>query len=780
MSGVVAGRVRGLRRFLPVLVFLACWQASSPSIAQEAASPAAEQGLSAGQAGDLVSTLENEAERQKLIDSLKALAAAREAQQAAEEPAPATLGAKALAALSERTSSLGDNLGEAAAILFDLPDVLLAVYEEGKDPAARARWLEILLKLAAILVAALLAEWLVRRMLRRPRRAVEGRDGDAFPVRLAFLLLRTFLDILPIAAFAAAAYGVLPLTEPHPVTRLIVLAVVNANVLARVVKALARMLFTPKVSGLRLLPIGDETANYLFLWVRRLSAVSIYGYFFTEAALLIGLPYGAYAVLLRALGLLVATMLAIFILQNRVAVGTWLRGPQEAAAGAAGTLRRRLADIWHAVAILYVYGVYAVWALDIAGGFVFLLRATLLSILVLALAWLLVRAIRHGIERGFRLSDELRQQFPGLEQRANRYLALLQRVLRAAVYIVAGLLLLQVWGFDVSAWVSGETGRSILGRLFTIFLIFLGALIFWEVVSTLVERYLEERGRAEGAESGARLRTLLPLLRNAVRVILVVMVALTILSELGINIAPLLAGAGVVGLAVGFGAQSLVKDVITGVFILLEDSVAVGDVATVGGHTGVVEGLTIRTIRLRDLSGNVHIVPFGEVTTVLNMTKEFSYAVMDVGIAYREDVDKVIEVLKEVGADLQDDPDYRDLILEPLEVLGLDSFGDSAVNIRIRFKTRPVKQWMVRREYNRRMKRRFDELDIEIPFPHQTIYFGVDKEGGAPPARLQIDAAEKLAALAQPPGHAEAPKARDKAGSRPPDTKGVGNEAGEG
>ncbi|HSR71733.1 MAG TPA: mechanosensitive ion channel family protein, partial [Kiloniellales bacterium] len=226
---------------------------------------------------------------------------------------------------------------------------------------------------------------------------------------------------------------------------------------------------------------------------------------------------------------------------------------------------------------------------------------------------------------------------------------------------------------------------------------------------------------------------------NATRVILGVVVVMIVFSELGVDIAPLLAGAGVVGLAIGFGAQTLVKDVITGVFILLEGSVRVGDVVDLGGHAGIVESLTIRTVVLRDLQGTVHVVPFSSVTTVRNMTMDYAYAFMDVGIAYREDVDQVIEVLKEVGADLQADETFGPEILEPLEVLGLDSFGDSSVNIRIRLKTRPIKQWMIRREFNRRMKRVFDERGIEIPFPHRTLYFGVDKEGKAPPAYIRSE-----------------------------------------
>jgi small conductance mechanosensitive channel len=221
-------------------------------------------------------------------------------------------------------------------------------------------------------------------------------------------------------------------------------------------------------------------------------------------------------------------------------------------------------------------------------------------------------------------------------------------------------------------------------------------------------------------------------------VALTVMAALTVLSELGIDIGPLLAGAGVVGLAVGFGAQTLVKDIITGLFILLEDSISVGDVVDVAGHSGIVETLTIRTIRLRDVRGTVHTVPFSEVSTVKNLTKDFSYALMEIGVAYRESVDDVIEVIQDVGKNIRADATYANSILDDIQVQGLDRFDDSAVVIRARIKTKPLQQWSVRRALNKALKRRFDELGIEMPFPHQTTYFGENKSGAAPSAPVRL------------------------------------------
>ncbi len=230
-----------------------------------------------------------------------------------------------------------------------------------------------------------------------------------------------------------------------------------------------------------------------------------------------------------------------------------------------------------------------------------------------------------------------------------------------------------------------------------------------------------------------RTDTLTHVLRDVARALVLAVGSMMILSEIGIDLKPLLAAAGRGGLAVGFGAQSLVKDVISGFFILLENSVRVGDVVEVAGVSGVVEEVKLRTITLRDLSGNVHVVPNGIVDKVKNMTKLYSYYVFDVGVAYKENVDEVMALLHAIAAELRADPVFADDMLEPLDMLGVDQFADSAVIIKCRIKTRPMQQWRIGREMNRRIKNTFDAKGIEIPFPHRTVYWG---QPTAPPAAL--------------------------------------------
>ncbi|MFO1402881.1 MAG: mechanosensitive ion channel family protein [Steroidobacteraceae bacterium] len=242
--------------------------------------------------------------------------------------------------------------------------------------------------------------------------------------------------------------------------------------------------------------------------------------------------------------------------------------------------------------------------------------------------------------------------------------------------------------------------------------------------------------RMSEPEQVRRAETLGRAFRYLASVIVALIALVLVLSELGISVAPILGAAGVVGLAIGFGAQSLVKDYFTGFFMLLENQIIRGDVVQVADKAGLVEDVTLRYVQLRDYDGNVHFVPNGLITSVTNMSRGYAYAVVDVGVAYREDVDAALAVMRQCGDELRQDPDFADRILGPIEVVGVERWADSAVILRCRFRVGPLQQWDVRREYLRRLKRAFDQRGIEIPFPHLTLYAGVDRQGQAPAFRV--------------------------------------------
>lgn len=259
-----------------------------------------------------------------------------------------------------------------------------------------------------------------------------------------------------------------------------------------------------------------------------------------------------------------------------------------------------------------------------------------------------------------------------------------------------------------------------------VLLLTIGVYILFKFFVRRLKRFLiRTRARkTESLEDDKRIETLGNIVGKAGSAVIWIIATLVLLREIGVEIGPILAGAGVLGLAVGFGAQNLVRDIISGFFILLEDQVRVGDVAVLNGTGGLVEEINIRTIVMRDLEGSVHVFPHGVITSVSNKSKEWSAAVFDVGVAYKEDTDRVVEVMKGVAEDLRADPDFAGSMMDSIEVFGVDDFADSAVVIKARIKTKPLKQWDVGREYRRRLKKAFDDKGIEIPFPHISIYRG--------------------------------------------------------
>ncbi len=316
--------------------------------------------------------------------------------------------------------------------------------------------------------------------------------------------------------------------------------------------------------------------------------------------------------------------------------------------------------------------------------------------------------------------------------------ALLFTLVDLPLGILAAAVLLEIWGVSVVQFFGTAAGRTVLARAALIALVIAAGVALVRLSNATVLSLLRPRilSRVGSREAGRKLQTLAPLAQTSVKLLVVLVGFLLILQLVGVETGPLLAGVGIFGLAVGFAAQSLIKDIINGLFILTEGSVGAGDVVDVGGVTGTVEKVTLRSVRIRDLSGNVHFVPNSTIEHVENMTKDYSRYLMDVGVGYREDTDEVVAVMKEVDESMRQDPVFRGDMLEPIEIMGVDRFEDSAVIVRARLKTRPIQQWRIGREYNRRLKKAFDERGIEIPFPHRTVYWGETKQGQLP---LQVE-----------------------------------------
>jgi small-conductance mechanosensitive channel len=695
-----------------LLVSVSVAQAQGPAPAPQASPPA----VSADELERLVRTLESDVDRKRLIGELKGLIEVQRGKPA-EEPG---LGEAILTTLSSSVERMAHTVQEIGEALVNVRRVGDWLQRNLDDQAARDAALAGLLRVVAVLALGAAAQTIVALLLRRVRGAVTRRQGG-LGWRIGAGLLALVLDALPVAAFAAAAYGSLPFLDPAPGARLVAIALVNAIVVSQAMVLLVRLILQPHDPALRVPRLSDSSAAYLYVWLRRFIWLAVIGYVALEAARLLGLPRSAYAGLLSLLGLIIAALLIMVVLQNRREVAAWLKRQREGeATSALAALRFRIADTWHVVAILYIVAVYVVWLLRPEAGLQFLLRATLFSAAALVLGWLLERGIVRLVRRWFSVGDEFKSRFPDLEARANRYLPLVLTVTRVLIALLTVLVILFIWGVTSFSILIDEPGRRIVSSLMRIAGVVIGGLLLWELGGLALERLLT-RVTAKGRMPAARVQTMLPVARYLFGLVLGIIVGLMLLSEIGIEIGPLLAGAGVVGLAIGLGAQTLVKDMIAGFSLIMEDALAVGDVVRIGQHSGVVEAMNIRSIRLRGYDGTVQTIPLGGVTIVENLTKDYSFAVVDVAVGYREDLDKVAAVLKSLGDELQADPDYAADILAPIEIVGVDKFQDSSILVKARIKTYPIKQWNVMREFNRRLKARFEAEGIELPFPHRTL-----------------------------------------------------------
>lgn len=712
---------------------VACAQSSDQqpaASAQKAPPPTADP----AQIKDMIQTLNDPAARDRLIKQLNLLLQ----QQAKQKPAENDpVGSRILSFLSAQVHEVGNEFGDLSRAFVGLPAAGRWFEHQMANPVSRKHWVDLGGALAIVLAAGAAAFTAAYFIVRGPRRAIERQRRASILGRFSFGTLRLAIWLIPVAVFGVVGYAVLSVVDPPALVSLAALAIINATLIVLGVISFSQFLLAPGFSTLRLVPITDRPARFLHRWLCWIGAILAYGGFGIAAARLFGLPAGAAHAAFKVVGLVVLVILVTLIISKRQAVARWIRGDQKKkkAAGRSSaavlSARQRLADIWHLLAVAYLLILFGIWAFSVEGGFEFVLRATAITIVAITGARLALLAAERAIQHGEALTRSAEGRHPRLQDRADRYLPIVRASVTVVVWLVALAGVVDVWGVDTFGWFETPDGRAATGKALSILFVLVSSVIAWEFVSAIIENYLVGAVRdGTPIERSQRVRTLLPLLRNAFLIFLIVVVILIVLSEIGLNIAPLLAGAGVVGLAIGFGAQTLVKDVITGIFILFENTIAVGDVVDLGGgHSGLVEFFSIRTIKLRDAAGGLHTVPFSNVTSVNNMTKDFAYYVFNIKIDYGQDTDRVVDVVTELGKELQNDMNYCDLILAPIEIIGVDSFGSDAVVLQARFKTKPIKQWTVGREFNRRLKKRFDELGIPLTFPQSMVIL---PRGGAP------------------------------------------------
>src|SRR6185437_5439035 len=431
---------------------------------------------------------------------------------------------------------------------------------------------------------------------------------------------------------------------------LVTVAVVNAYAIGRGILYGVRMLLSPETARLRLLPMGNGGAALLMIWLRRITIAAMVGSGLAQIVLVTGLPTRIHDALIRLTALVVAIVFVALVIKCRQPIARRIAGSDESG-GEIAEWRLWLAGSWQYFAIA---AIVAGWLVTVGGinhrldTLDFLLGTIGVLVAARLLAIVALGALTRALPAG--------AAGPGIAIHAARYHRAIRIAIISMITACAAILLLQIWGTNALSWFApGKIGQHLLSALVTIALAAAFAIIVWESVNTALDREVTRLQRFEPTRS-ARLRTLLPMARTAL--LIVIVVGATALSEIGVNIAPLLAGAGIIGIAVGFGSQTLVHDIITGMFILIENTIQVGDGVTVAGLTGKVEELSIRTLRLRAADGALHVIPFSSVVTITNTNRGIGNAAVSIAIAPDQDVDRATAALAEIGEEMRHDETF--------------------------------------------------------------------------------------------------------------------------
>lgn len=632
---------------------------------------------------------------------------------------------KFVESLVERAETLGRQLLEA-------PDQLSGLLEG----EAAIALVDATIELALLIVATVATFLLLRRISRRMDRRLGESGRDAGFRRTLLLILTSIIIDICVVLLAWAAGYVVAVMFIGPVGDLGIREsmYLNAFLVVELVKVALRTVLSPNTAMLRPIAIPDGAAKKMSRWLSVVVSVLGYGQLLLAPVVSEQASWLAGQSMVVLVALIALLMLITLTLSNRRAVADWLLVDRNMSSGPRFT--QSLAHAWHWPLMLYLIALFVI-VLTRPGGVLLPVLGASAQILAAVIGGAMAaQMISRSIAKGVHLPEHVNQRLPLLERRLNVFvpkaLALLRILIAAAVVAFA---LNSIGVLDLNAWLEGNIGYQATASIISVLMIMIASFGIWLGVSSYIDYRLNPDF---GAAPTAREKTLLTLGRNAFTILLIAIAGMFALSEIGLDIAPLLASAGVLGLAIGFGAQKMVQDIITGVFIQFENAINVGDVVTVGGTTGAVEALTIRSVSLRDVHGVFHIIPFSSVDMVSNYMRGFGLYVMDMGIAYREDIDEAKAAMFDAFTELRATQEWGQFIIADLDWMGLNSFGDSAVVLRARVKCVAGKQWAVGRAYNAILKRVFDARGIEIPFPHQTIYFGEDKNGAAPPAHVAL------------------------------------------
>lgn len=694
-------RVRGLVVLLGLAVAGPAPAAAPQAPAAEAATPA-----QPAKVQELMKLLDDPGVRGWLKGQLEKPAAAPQI------PAEASVSAM----LDERLAAMQRHV---QAIAAAVPTVPAEIARAGATLSADVAEFGVVGLVALFIVFAGLGlglEWLFFRLTRPVRHRILTARFDTAHERVRVILARFAYSLAEVAAFALGSIGAFLVFTWPPLMREVLLAYLAAFLCVRVAVTAGRFVLAPQFERFRLVPISDEAARF---WLSRLTwAIGwwCFGYFTIEVMSLLGFSWPVRGVVAYTLGL---GLLAIGI----EAVWHHPADPFEAERGPARMLFGHATRRW--LPTLYFILLWALWVLGFTGLFWLCAALGAVPFLLRLIGLIVGHALRPADG-----SDSVGQPI-------TIYGALVDRALRAGILIGAALFLAHMWNVDLVELTGRDTvGVRILRGAINAVVIVIVADMVWSVLRVLIDRRIKSEGPAAAPDSEegrrqARLRTLLPIARNFLLAIMIVVTILMVLSAVGIDIGPLIAGAGVVGVAIGFGSQTLVKDIISGVFYLLDDAFRVGEYIQSGTYKGTVESFSLRSVKLRHHRGPLYTVPFGQLGAVQNMSRDWVIDKLTVSLTYDTDLDKVKKIVKDIGRELQADPEFGPQIIETLKMQGVAQFGDYAIQVVMKIMTKPGEQFMIRRRAYALLKKAFDANGIKFAFPTVQVAGGQSEVAAA-------------------------------------------------
>lgn len=619
----------------------------------------------------------------------------------------------------------------------DFPQTLQDAYDrfhEGREPGH-------LFVVFGFIVLGLALAWLIERLYRYVLRAQRARldelNNEGFAARSARNLLRLLVDLAGIAVFGIAALLVFyAIYQGHAPSRLLSLTAIGAAVLFRLVALGSRFLLEPAAPALRLLPVDDPGARRLHGGILQVAGIYLAGIacrFLLES---LGVPPSSVAVLAVAFGSLVFASAVATVWAMRRPVGTLLLGPE------AGPLARMFADLWPAFATAYLFVVFASVMMAVVSGAQPHGRG-ILSVLLLVALPIVDLALGRLLHAGFtKHAGDVAETSPA----GPSYEPVVRKALHIVIAVAGVVMIAELWDISFLGMAERGLGERLAGELLGIAVILLLAYLLWSLVRTATDRLLAREGGMPAGVTGdegvaavaTRLGTLLPIIRATALGAILVVTVLGVLSALGINIVPLLAGASVFGLAVAFGAQTLVRDIVSGAFFLADDAFRVGEYIEVGESKGTVEKISIRSLILRHHRGAINVLPYGEIRRLRNQSRDWVIDKMTIGITYDSDLEKARKLIKKIGQDLAADPELAPKTIEPLKMQGVEQFGDFAIQIRMKMKTLPGEQFVIRRKAFAMIKKAFDANGIKFAFPTVQVAGGGEVPASVAAAASQV------------------------------------------